>query len=330
MSDLAFGAAVERIQRADKVVIICHSSPDADAYGSMCGLGLGLEQLGKDVVFVNEQGSLVRYAAIPGVTRVVSQPPKAEEGRLVIVCDCAAEQRVGDTLVGWLMSQPERINIDHHYSNTLFGTTNVVVESASSTCEIIFSLLRALEDRSSGTAFTPEVSSALLSGIAADTGNFRFESVTAQTFATAGELVRRGARPAWVAQNTFPRPSLGIVKMQAEAMSNLALLCEGRYARVIVTTEMLNRFGADVSDTDPLVERARDISGVLASALLKQDGEIWRVSLRSQGSHIDVSSVAAQFGGGGHRPAAAFRWRRGIDELLGELDQKMEALVRAA
>jgi phosphoesterase RecJ-like protein len=93
---------------------------------------------------------------------------------------------------------------------------------------------------------------------------------------------------------------------------------------------MLNRFGADVSDTDPLVERARDISGVLASALLKQDGEIWRVSLRSQGSHIDVSSVAAQFGGGGHRPAAAFRWRRGIDELLGELDQKMEALVRAA
>jgi phosphoesterase RecJ-like protein len=82
---------------------------------------------------------------------------------------------------------------------------------------------------------------------------------------------------------------------------------------------MVKRLGAELLDADSLAERARDIDGVRVSALFKQDVDMWRVSLRSRQGAVDVAAVAQQFGGGGHKPAAAFRWRRDFETLRAEL-----------
>jgi phosphoesterase RecJ-like protein len=100
----------------------------------------------------------------------------------------------------------------------------------------------------------------------------------------------------------------------------------GQFAEVVVTQAMLKKHGADLLDSESLAERARDIEGVKGSALYKEDVDLWRVSLRSRGGVVDVSVIAAAFGGGGHKPAAAFRWRKDFATLQQEL---REAISKA-
>lgn len=96
------------------------------------------------------------------------------------------------------------------------------------------------------------------------------------------------------------------------------------FAEVVVTQEMLQRFGAEVIDAEGLAEEARDIEGVKVSALYKQDVDLWRVSLRSRQGVVDCSQIAQSLGGGGHKAAAAFRWRGTFEDLRASLRSAIE------
>jgi phosphoesterase RecJ-like protein len=318
------------LQATKRAIIVSHVNPDADAYGSSCGLAQGLESFGISVAVYNESGFIPRYAVIPGAAHVSKDLPTAfAHDDVVIVCDCGALERVGEAYLPVIRSALKLINIDHHTSNPLFGHANYVIEGASSTSELVFDLLSALEKRTGRLdIITQESAKCLLAGIIGDTGSFRYPSTTAKTFTVASELVRRGARPDVLTQELFANHSLAAVKLQAEAMSGVVLQEHGLFAEVTVTQEMLKRVGADLLDADSLAERARDIEGVRVSALFKQDVDMWRVSLRSRQGAVDVAWVAQQFGGGGHKPAAAFRWRKDLETLKTELRAKIkEALA---
>lgn len=319
------------LQSSKRAFVVAHVNPDADAYGSSCGLALGLRSFGIATDVFNESGYVPRYDVIPGAAQVSKELPKTfGPDDVVIVCDCGAIERVGDLFRPIIRGAPRLINIDHHTANSLFGHANYVVDGASSTSELVFNLLRGLELRTGRTdIITEECSKCLLAGIIGDTGSFRYPSTSATTFRVAGELVDRGARPDILTQELFANHSLAAVRLQAEAMSGVALHDRGMFAEVVVTQEMLKRLGADLLDADSLAERARDIEGVKVSALYKQDVDMWRVSLRSRQGAVDVSSVAQHFGGGGHKPAAAFRWRRDIETLQRELQEKIREALAA-
>jgi phosphoesterase RecJ-like protein len=116
------------------------------------------------------------------------------------------------------------------------------------------------------------------------------------------------------------------VKLQSEALTGLMLHPNG-FAEVLVTQEMLARLGADILDAESLAERARDIEGVRVSALYKQDVDLWRVSLRTREPGVDLSVIAQSFGGGGHKAAAAFRWRRDLETLQRELREAIRGVL---
>ncbi len=312
---------LEALQRSRKIVVVSHTNPDADAYGSSCGIAEGLRALGKEVVVHNESGFVPRYSVIPGASRVVKGAwPALADGELLVVTDCGALERVGDSLIDAVTSSPLVLNIDHHNANTRFGHLNYVIEGASSTSELVFDILWELERRTARNDLLSMLSGmCLLAGIIGDTGSFKYASTHASTFLAAHELMKRGARPDLVTQELFANQSLAAVKLQSAAMSGVELLNEGRFAEVIVTQEMLTAHGAELIDADSLAERARDIEGVRVSALYKQDVDMWRVSLRSRQNAVDVSAVAQMFGGGGHKPAAAFRWRKDFETLQREL-----------
>lgn len=328
MSD-SYSSIAQLLLNESDIVLITHTNPDADAYGSMCGLGLALRNLGKNVTMVNEQGAHERFHFMPGVLDVKSAPAPLKPHQILVSCDCAAAQRVGDSLKDWLTAASRIVNIDHHFSNTRYGTAgNLVVEDASSTCEMIYDLICEMDSRSGKvSALNADIANNLLTGIMGDTGLFRYENTTAKTFATAHNLYLVGARSNRIAQELFAKTSLNAVRMQAAALSRMELDCNGRFLRITVSNELLEEFGADIEDTDVLVERGRDINGVDVCALVKQDNDIWRVSLRSKTQVIDVSSVASKFGGGGHRCAAAFRWRKSLEELLKELHHEIKVLL---
>lgn len=316
MSSRELSAIIGLLQGCGRIVIVSHTNPDADAYGSSCGLAAGLRALGKDVAVYNDHGFVPRYRVIPGAEGVIKggwAPLGA--GDIVMVVDCGGADRVGDALLANLQAAPMVINIDHHASNTMFGTLNYVIEGASSTSELVFELLTALEQHTGRSDLIgTDAAACLLSGIIGDTGSFRYPSTTARTFRVAAELVERGARPDILTQELFATQSLVALRLQSDALGAVTVHPNG-FAEVVVTQEMLKRHGADILDADSLAEKARDIEGVKVSALYKQDVDLWRISLRSRRGVVDVSAIAQAFGGGGHKAAAAFRWRQDVATL---------------
>lgn len=328
-SSAVLSEILDAILATKRAVVLSHTNPDADAYGSQCGLVSGLRQLGLTVAAHNESGFIPRYSVIPGAKEVMKGPPPVlGADDILVVCDCGALERVGDSLIPYVRSAKRVINIDHHNSNTSFGNLNFVVDGASSTSELVFDLLKAAEARlGRADVITAQGGACLLAGIIGDTGSFRYPSTTPKTFRTAAELMERGARPDLLTQELFANHSLPAIKLQSEALSNISILNDGAFAEVVVTQEMLKRIGADLLDADSLAERARDIEGVRVAALFKQDVDMWRVSLRSRLGAVDVAAIAQSFGGGGHKPAAAFRWRRDLESLQQELRSRVtEAL----
>lgn len=316
MSNTDLSAVVAAVRASDRIVVVSHTNPDADAYGSSCGLAWGLQALGKKAVVYNDHGFIPRYRIIPGAESVVKGTwPELAAHDLLMVVDCGGADRVGEELLPLLSSAPKVVNIDHHASNTMFGHLNYVVEGASSTSELIFELLKAFEGGDQRTdVVTVEAASCLLSGIIGDTGSFRYPSTTARTFRVAAELVERGARPDILTQELFATQSLVALRLQSDALGGVTVHPNG-FAEVVVTQEMLKKHGADILDADSLAERARDIEGIKVSALYKQDVDLWRISLRSRRGVVDVSEIAQSFGGGGHKAAAAFRWRNDLPTL---------------
>lgn len=315
---------------ADRVTVMSHYNPDPDALGSSCALALLLLGAGKEVTLLNQDRVIEHFSFIPGTDLVRSEPPVAAPDALV-VCDCGDERRVGDKLSAWLMSQAVRINVDHHSSNSRFGTINLIDEAASSSSELVYDLACALQQADAEKfRVTNEIASALFAGIAADTGSFRYSSTTARTFTTAARLYEAGARPYAIAQELFSRQSLAALRLQARALCELELFADNRVSFVVVGEDHFRAVGALPEDAEGLAEKARDIDGVRVSAALRFVDGLWRVSMRSRDPRWNVADVAAKFGGGGHKVAAAFRSRLAINELRALLIPALIATVEEA
>ena len=262
---------------------------------------------------LNQDGPVKHLRYIPGAEAVLDYIPEGE-WEAVVACDCGDGKRLGDSFGPALRAFRPLLVVDHHISNDNFGDLNLVVPSASSTSELIYDLLDEL-----GIAVSPRVAECLLTGIMADTGGFRYSSTGARTFAICERLVRAGAHPDKIAQNLYGNRRMEAVLLQAEVLRQMKTHAQGKVVELFVDEEMMQRFGASAEDCDNLVEAGRDIAGVLISVSIRRDSGLWRVSMRSKHEDLDVSQVARYFGGGGHRQAAAFRFRRELEELRAPL-----------
>ena len=314
---------VSAIKSAQKIAVVSHYNPDADAHGSSCALALCLIELKKEVFLVNQSALTDRYAFIPG-TKLVNQNWPEAALDLVVITDCGTLERVGEELQKKVVKTSNMVNIDHHISNDNFAKLNFVDVSASSSSEIIYHVIKAL-----GVGLTSDIATALYAGICGDTGSFRFSCTTEETFRIAAELVNAGASPDRISTELFGNSSLAAVLLQAEAIRKVNMHTDGKIAEIIVTDEMYSLFNAVPDDTEALAERARDIKGVYVAVLIKKDKDIWRISMRSIDKRYNVSDIAANFGGGGHSVAAAFRWRRGLEELRSQLIPKIKSVVES-
>ena len=317
----------ELFTKCSTFAVISHYNPDADAYGSSSALYLALKGLGKSVILVNESGLVDRYSWIPGVSDVKSRLiSSAEYPECIVVCDCGALERVGDTLKEYVRKAPLVVNIDHHISNEEFGHLNFVDLLASSTSEAIYSILslfdtysQAISNKNISSILTADVATSLLTGIYGDTGSFRYGSTTQRTFEVALELVKRGAIPHHIASNLYSQVSIASTKLQSAALLEMEMHENGKIAEIVLSKAHYAKYSAQDEDMTILAERARDISGVIISVLIREDDGIWRVSLRAKDSRINLSDIASHFGGGGHKSASAFRSRRRLEEIRSDL-----------
>lgn len=312
---------IEQIRSAENILVVAHQSPDPDAFGSSCGMTLALKYFGKNALCLNQDGAAPHLQYIPDAFAVTDTVP-AGEWDLIIVCDCGEKERIGSELLNQLPQGVPIVNLDHHYSNDNFGDLNLVLPNTSSASEIVFEVVSDLL----GT-LTPEIAECLLTGIIADTGGFRYSSATAYTFIVAEKLIKAGANLERVNRNLFSNRSLAAVRLAAAAISAMKIHAAGKVVEILVTEEMMQRFSAQPTDCEGLVDAGRDIEGVCVSILIRKDGDLWKVSLRSKYSECNVSEVAATFNGGGHVQAAACRWSGELEDLRSSLLAKVIQVV---
>jgi phosphoesterase RecJ-like protein len=299
------------------ILLATHFNPDGDALGSLLGLVEILEGMGKRVLAYLEEPVSHVYRFLPGCAQVQTDMDTVREfvvqakGDILTLClDCGDEKRLGRNCAELISFRPIMV-IDHHHGNSGFGDGDWIETHRSSTGEMIFDLAEAL-----GAEISTKAAECLYVAINTDTGSFRYDSTSSHTFAVAGELVRRGVRPDLIANNLYDNYTLGRLRLMQEVLATLEMHERERIAVIRVTQKMLERTFTTMQDTEYFINLPRAVRSVRVAVFLKEVApEVVSVSLRAKGQ-CDVSLVAAQFGGGGHRNASGFRLEgKGLDAV---------------
>lgn len=288
--------AAQAIRAADSILLCCHLRPDGDALGSLIGLGLACEELGKRVAFVSPDGVPALYRFLPHSDRVRTSPDGAFD--IAIGLDADGAHRLG-AAESAVMSAPFVIDIDHHTGPRPFGNLQIVEPTAAATGELVYKLICEL-----GTAVTPEIATCLMAAILTDTGSFRYPNVTPETLRIAADLLEKGGLPTPIFEAIYEQQALPAVRLRALALSRAQVEASGRLAWCALSQADFTTTGTTSEDTEGIINDLRAIAGVRVALLIREEpcGEL-RVSLRSRDA-TDVAQIAIEFGGGGHRAAA--------------------------
>jgi bifunctional oligoribonuclease and PAP phosphatase NrnA len=308
-------AVCDRLRTERSAAVAVHENPDLDALGSAIGLIDLLGQLGAEATLhVNADQRLPQASFTPPAAAVVNGQPAS--GSTLYAVDTGSLPRLALSLDGW---HGDIVNIDHHHDNTRFGKLNLVMPQASSVSEIVCLLADEL-----GLRPSPAAATALYAGISFDTGHFRHASTGATTFRCAARLVEDGADPTAVYAELYERRTLAEARLWAAAMLHARVVAGGRALVSVLTRADFVASGAPDDGSEGLVEELRSLRGVQVAALVKeQDGvHRTRVSLRSNG--WDVSALAAERGGGGHRQAAGLSSDDAPEEVAEWLSSVLE------
>ena len=307
-SDDDFPHAVELIRRAGSVLLVGHINPDADALGSALALGLALERRGVAVAVAFGAPDLVPESlrTLPGqhLVRPVREVPTHID--LLITMDVASAERLGG-LEPLLDTVPSLV-VDHHTSNTGFGTHHLIDPSAEATVVLVRRILRALD-----APVDADIAANLYAGLATDTGIFR--NVTGATHELAAELadvlIEAGIRPAQLMRPIVDTHPFGWLTMLAAVLGRAQLDAAAVNGKGLVHTAVTldDAAGLRQEELDSVIDILRTVREADVAAVVKQLGpQLWQVSLRGTPGGIDVSQAAAALGGGGHVLAAGYTW----------------------
>jgi phosphoesterase RecJ-like protein len=282
------------VDGAQRILMITHVAPDGDAIGSLLGLGWLLWSQDKDLTLACEDPVPGVYASLPGADRVVHHAEGTYD--LIISLDCSDQRRMGQVYDGSLAAVP-LINIDHHVTNTLFGTLNWVDPTSVATAQIVLDMIDLFDWQ-----MTPAVATCLLTGLVTDTRSFRTSNVDVAAVRAALRLMEAGASLSEIARQALEQRPLASVRLWGQAFASLQL--EDGILWTEVTRAMRRESGLGENGAAGL---ANFLSGVREARVVvvftERDGGTVDVGMRSMPG-IDVAQAALRLGGGGHPQAA--------------------------
>ncbi|MDO5075753.1 bifunctional oligoribonuclease/PAP phosphatase NrnA [Corynebacterium sp.] len=315
---MEWGAAAEFISGADRIAVVGHIRPDADAIGSVCAMVLALEALGKDVVGVigEAQKFSENLLSIPAADRI-RQVEALPEVDAVITVDCATVDRAGECGAG-IARHPNVLVVDHHASNPGFGHVNLIDIDAESTTTILAELIARL-----GVELTPGIAHALYAGLATDTGSFRWGRPAMHEL--AARLMRAGVDARQVAIDLLDVRRVPDVVLLGRVLSQLQVERAGEFSLGVVYADYHTIHDFPVNSVEGIVEFVRALAGVDIGVVFKEyTPHTWAVSLRS--TAMNVADIATALGGGGHVLAAGYTAFGTADDVLAQLTHYLEAL----
>ena len=306
--------AWQALSGMDNILILTHSTPDGDAIGSAFALYLALKKMGKTVFLHTDRvPSLMAYAVVP-------EAYGEGEPEHVVTVD------VGDKK---LLQEADRLrfgdrvdlNIDHHGTNVPFAKETYVDPSAAAAAEALYDIFTC-----GGLEIDREIAARLYTGVATDTGCFKYSNVTPKTLRVTAALLETGIDAAGMNTLLFDTKSPAYLAFERAALNGLRLCFDGKAALMVVTQQMYRDCGIDEADTQGVNAIPRTIEGVYAGLTLKEKKNgVYHASVRTKAPVI-ASEICKVFGGGGHPYAAGCEL--GTD--LKTAEEKLLAAVREA
>ena len=313
-----------RIETAENIIIFSHVSPDGDTLGSNLALNIMIEKyFNKKVqsVYVGKLPNMYTY--LPHYERFVNveQIDNLKKYDLAIAVDVAAKDRLvfGVEIYDNALF---KVNIDHHKTNIGYGDLNII--EADSAC-VGMILYKIFKDWNFDVPL--DAAQCIYTSLMTDTGGFKYENTTPEAFMLAAELVKIGVSPNKEYRACYETKPQSMVQFQAYVVSNTVFYDNGKIAFSKITRADMSKYNAEDDYTEGIVEVLRTSKDVEIAAILKETKEGYtKVSLRSK--TVDLTPIATDFGGGGHKFAAGCTIKKPIaiafEKLLARVQSELE------
>jgi len=307
----------EVFRKNDEFLICTHMTPDGDGLGAEYALCSALLDLNKKAMILNadrmppkyqfiDQRKIIKTLGIDG-----DYPENFKNWTLVLLD--TNPTNIGPIIDESVIGQ-NIVIIDHHETNREMSYLAWLNPDSSSTCEMIFDLIEAMNAR-----ITPDIAIALYAGIVYDTGSFAYPKTQASTFKIAEILVRNGAIPNVVFSHLYAKKSKASLTLQTMVTSTLRLYHSDHVAIQLMPRETLIASGAHYEEAQEIVNYPLQSSCVEVSIFFKENEKgVKRCSIRSK-SLVDCAAIAQKFGGGGHKTASGFHVKKTFEEIQHEL-----------
>jgi phosphoesterase RecJ-like protein len=294
------------IEKAQKVLCISHKRPDGDTLGASTALYLAMKQLGKTAHMACVDDIPDRYHFLADGGKTIKEF-NFRDYDLIFVSDAGASYmtRYQEIYPEIFKGAVPVVNLDHHASNDNFGTLNIVDISSASTTILIYKLFQFIAPQLR-LRISPDMATALLCGIYNDTGSLMHSNTTLEVFEISGKLVELGGRFQVVAKNLFRTSPISTLKLWGKVLENVSVNNEGVTISV-VTKKDFDEVGATSEELAGVVDYLNSVPGSKFTVLLNEDekGNV-KGSLRTSRYDVDLSKLAGEFGGGGHKKASGF------------------------
>ena len=312
---------IEVIQQPKRILCVSHVNPDGDAYGSLLGMGWILRHLGKAPVLAMHDRTPSDFRFMPGSEQIIAPASVANSYDLIICLDASSPDRMGAVFRSEAHAQIPLLVIDHHITNTRFGTWNWVAPDCAATCQMLVALAQALS-----VPLTGPLAQCLLTGLVTDTIGFRTSNTTPEVMEAAVLLMKGGGTLADIVARTLNRRSSRVFQLWGLVLSDLHL--EDGVIWVTLSREQMQRAGTkDDGQLSSLLVTATEaeISATFTEKVDEKGQMAVECSFRAKPG-FDVGSVAFHFGGGGHPPASGCT----IPGPLAEVTPRVVAALKEA
>lgn len=333
LSKIILQANIDKVEtyfeRAEKIVIVTHISPDGDAIGSSLGLFHFLNSQGKTthIIVPNAFPDFLRW--MPGAKDIVRYDKYKEfadkllnEADVICCLDFNALSRIGDMAQSVADAPGRKVMIDHHLDPEPFCRITISHPQISSTSELVFRLICRMgcfDDISF------EGAECIYTGMMTDTGGFTYNSNNREIYFIISELLSKGIDKDEIYRKVFNTYSEGRLRLMGYVLyEKMQVFPQFRAALIWLTKNEQNRFHYVKGDTEGFVNIPLQIKGICFSAFLREDTEknMIKISLRSVGQ-FPCNKVATEFfNGGGHLNASG-------GEFYGNMNEAIEVFKQA-
>ena len=299
------------IDQAGKIVILGHVNPDGDCVGSCLAVYNYIKEWDSSkAVTVRLERAPSKFSYLSGFDAIETEAGE-ETYDLCICLDSSDEERLGD-FKSCFDRSAKTICIDHHITNRGYAQENVIDGHASSACEVVYGQLD--EGR-----ISKRVAECIYTGIIHDTGVFKYSNTSRKTMEIAGRMMEKGIDFGTIIDGSFYKKTYMQSQILGRALLESITFLDGRCIFSVVRKKDMDFYGVEKSDLDGIVDQLRVIDGIECAIFLYETGiHQFKVSLRSN-SIVDVSRIAAYFGGGGHVRAAGCTMSGSVHDVVNNL-----------